>query len=1091
MRVRYMKIEIPTHYDPKAWERSAYLHWLQAKCFKSVPDSRREDERYIIMMPLPNVTGALHMGHAMDNTMQDLLIRWHRMLGDNTLWMPGTDHAGIATQAVVEKRLFELEGLTRNDIGRKRLVDRIWNWKEEYQQRIIDQQQAMGCSCDWDRQRFTMDKVCSRAVYEAFFRLFRAGLILRGERLVNWDCQLQTAVSDDEVVYETVQGCFWYIRYPVVDPKLGEPEFVTIATTRPETLLGDTAVAVHPDPVFAFEHLIAKLQAKIEAAPSQERSGFEKELEEILGKRKKLLPLLLRLSEMARDNRQILLPILKRPIPLILDEWARPELGSGCVKITPGHDPNDYEVWKRHRADIGIVNILNPDGRLNHNAGPYAGLNCLEARKLIIENLKSCGYLEAAEEREIEVGHSDRTKTPIEPFLSKQWFVRMGDIKGGIKFGAGTEKEFQAAGLAQAAIDVVGSEYRSPSGRNLKFHPDSERYKGIYVSWLAEKRDWCISRQLWWGHQIPIWTGTLEIQSLVDNFLRLPNSEREEFFVWIIDQHENLRCPDEIALTESSPLNLLICLRSPATNRKRVTKLEKLGFVQDPDVLDTWFSSAIWPCSTLGWPDPETAEGSPGEPALGNTAGFGTCLDYYYPGSCLVTGRDIITLWVARMQILGLFLLGDVPFTDCFIHANIQDGKGERMSKSKGNGIDPVDVIETYGADAMRYVLCEMQTGIQDIRLPVQALSPYTGKLIDLAKAKHGQTVFSYIDPDNGREFDVLGTNKDLPRAKIISERFDVGRAFCTKLWNASRFVLSILNKEVPEDFRLFRFCELDIEDRWVLMRLQKTIAVVTSELKKYNLSQAIGAIREFFWNDYCDWYLELTKPRVRGEAVDPRARTVLAYCLDQILRLLHPFVPFITEVLWGLLASVHPQRGIDEEIAVEELLVIANWPEANLDWADEQVVSDMESLQGIIRSIRNWRANINCPPSQKLSAIIRTPQVDSETVNRVARGIINLGNLETLEVRGEFVRPKTAAKIVHRGMEIFLLETIDVNVERDKLMKSLAKWHAVLARLESRLENPKFIEKAPVDTINEDRHNREKALREIEMIRLSLHDLD
>ena len=528
-----MPDEIPKLYEPAKYETAIYERWLAADAFAAVPDGRRD--RYVIMMPLPNVTGALHMGHAMDNVMQDLLIRWRRMTGDNTLWMPGTDHAGIGTQAVVEKRLFELEGKTRHDLGREGLVARIRAWKDEYRERIIRQQQSMGCSCDWKRQRFTMDDVCARAVREAFFRLFRDGLIYRGNRMVNWDCQLQTAVSDDEIVYEKVKGHFWHIRYPLADAAPGEPPFLTVATTRPETMLGDTAVAVHPDPAGELERRIAALREKREAASRKEREEIDAELERLDARKAEVLPHLLALRAMAERGRTVLLPLVDRLIPLILDPWADPALGTGCVKITPAHDPNDYDVWSRHKDRIGILNILNPDGTLNAAAGPYAGIDRFAARKRVVADLKAAGLLAEVEDREIEIGHSDRSKTPIEPYISKQWFVRMGDVPGGIVCGAGTPHEFPAAGLAQVAIDAAGDNFLSPTGRHLTFHPDHARYGGTYASWLSEKRDWCISRQLWWGHRIPIWQAGFAAAELAGAAVRLPKAGEDELCAWIAD----------------------------------------------------------------------------------------------------------------------------------------------------------------------------------------------------------------------------------------------------------------------------------------------------------------------------------------------------------------------------------------------------------------------------------------------------------------------------------------------------------------------------------------------------------------------------
>ena len=1088
-RIAPMNEDIPKLYDPAAAEGPIYRRWLEAKAFAAFPDARGEDRRYVIMMPLPNVTGALHMGHAMDNIMQDLLSRWRRMAGDNTLWMPGTDHASIGTQAVVEKRLLELEGKTRHDLGREGLVARIWEWKEEYQQRIIEQQQQMGCSCDWDRQRFTMDGVCTRAVREAFYRLFRDGLIFRGDRLVNWDCQLQTAVSDDEIVHEKVQGHFWHLRYPVIEPRPGDPAFVTVATTRPETMLGDTAVAVHPDPSAALELLIREMPARIAAAPAKDRPVLEAELEEFKLRRRELVPHLEKLRDMAKADRKVLLPLLDRPIPLILDEWARPELGSGCVKITPGHDPNDYDVWKRHK-EIGIINILNADGTLNANAGPYAGQDRFEARRRVVADLEAKGFLERVEDREIEIGHSDRSKTPIEPYLSKQWFVRMGDVEGGIHCGAGTKKPFRAQGLAQAAMDAASPDYRSPSGRRLEFHPDSERYRGTYTSWLAEKRDWCISRQLWWGHRIPIWHGSFAAPALRDALAQLPHAPQEDLWVWVADADGNVRSPGAAAALPDGTYDLLACLRHPAAEGRYARQLEAAGLAQDPDVLDTWFSSALWPFSTLGWPDPATAEVDPGQPGLGAVDGFGSSLDYYYPGSCLVTARDIITLWVARMQVMGLYLLGDVPFTDCFIHANIQDGKGERMSKSKGNGIDPADIIEKYGADAMRYVLCDMQTGTQDIRLPVQAVSPYTGKLVDLATAKHGRTIFAYLDPETGKEFDVMGTMPDLPMAKIISERFEVGRAFATKLWNAMRFALLSLDEERAEEFRPVRFDALEPEDRWILGRLREAVERVTAGLRDYNPSQAIGAARDFFWSEFCDWYLELVKPRLKEGARDKRAAAVLACVLDQVLRVLHPFVPFITEALWERLNGLQPRRGVDQELRCEGLLITAAWPVPNEAWRDERAVADVDLLQSVVRAVRNWRSHAAVAPSKKLRAVIVAAGPAADGVKRVADGISHLAGLAELEVRPSFARPKTAAKVVDRGLEIFLLDAIDVAAERKRLEISLAKRRKDLAEAEKRLANPGFLERAPAEVVAEEKRRREAARGEIELLERSLADL-
>jgi valyl-tRNA synthetase len=1076
--------EMPKRYDYAAFERTVYNKWLEADAFAAVPDQR--DKTYVIMMPLPNVTGALHMGHAMDNVMQDLLIRWHRMRQDNSLWMPGTDHAGIATQAVVEKRLFELEGKTRHDIGREALVEKIWAWKDEYQQRIIQQQQSMGCTCDWKRQRFTMDPICTRAVRETFFRLFQDRLIYRGNRLVNWDCQLQTAVSDDEIVYEKVRGHFWHIRYPVIDPQPGEPEYITVATTRPETMLGDTAVAVHPDPAGALERLIKELQTRLKYASKKELVDLEEELREAESRREGLLPALVKLKEMALEGRKILLPLLDREIPLIPDEWAKPELGSGSVKITPAHDPNDYDVWSRHREEIDIINILNADGSLNAQAGPYAGLDRFEARDRVVADLKKRGLLEAVEDRVIEIGHSDRSKTPIEPYLSKQWFVRMKDREEGVVCGAGTPKEFRVSGLAQAAIDAIDRDYMSPSGLRLTFHPDHARYGGTYRSWLAEKRDWCISRQLWWGHRIPIWHGSFSAEELSGISPKLPHTGHD-IQIWIADEEGRLFGLDSLSELKAGEIcDILVCLRDQETRDRLGPELESLGLSQDQDVLDTWFSSALWPFSTLGWPDPATAEVDRGQRALKAWGGAADCLDYYYPGSCLVTGRDIITLWVARMMVMGLYLLGDVPFTDCFVHANIQDGKGERMSKSKGNGIDPEDIIERYGTDAMRYVLCDMQTGTQDIRLPVQALSPYTGELVDLATARHGRTIFTYICPETGKEFDVLGTMPDLPMAKIISERFDVGRAFCTKLWNAARFVLMNLSEF---DFVPLSSGDLAPEDRWILSRLSRVIAEVTDHLQAYNPSAAITAARDFFWGELCDWYLEFIKPRLKEEETARTARTVLSLALDQVLRLFHPFVPFITEVLWERLNAQSPVRGLDQPVESCPLLISAAWPKRREDWEDREIEIRFQQVRDVIRGIRELRSGI--PSGGEMEAVIKAAGPSSSVLNDHRNLVMHMGRLSALTVAAAADRPSTAAAQIVGDVEIYLIGAVDTAKEKAKLAKQREKLAKDIQNAQSRLENENFVSKAPAPVVEAERKKLAELREEMNLVESNLESLD
>ena len=1081
-----MAKEISKFYDFEEVEKRVSQRWLDERAFETSPDER--EQKYVVMMPLPNVTGALHMGHAMDNVMQDLLIRWHRMMGDNTLWQPGTDHAGIATQAVVEKRLFELEGKTRHDLGREALLEKIWQWTDKCQERIMAQQQRMGCSCDWSRQRFTMDKVCRAAVRECFFRLFKDELIFRGHRLVNWDCYLQTAVSDDEIVFEDVKGHFYHIRYPVIDPRKGEAEYVVVATTRPETMLGDTAVACHPDPEAELDKKIEEFKERLGRTTEKDKAFLEEELNRLQARKTNVLPLLIRFRDMAREGRKVLLPLQNKAIPLILDSWAKPEMGSGLVKITPAHDPNDYDVWTRHRDEIDAVNILLPDGRLNENAGKYKGMSMAEAREAVLNDLEKEGLLESKEERVIPIGHSDRSKTPIEPYLSKQWFVRMGDVEGGLTMARGSDKEFQTTGLAQAAIDAVEGGWKSKSGKKLTFYPDSERYANSYLAWLREKRDWCISRQLWWGHRIPIWLGKLEkreIDKLIDE---LPNDDST--FLWIARGEDDfLEGSRSSELKDGQSYELQLCIRSEEDEGKLEEILANYALEQDPDVLDTWFSSALWPFSTLGWPNPEGGRENEGQTSLGDN-GFASALDYYYPGSCLVTARDIITLWVARMMIMGLYNLGDVPFTDCFIHANIQDGKGERMSKSKGNGIDPVDIIERYGTDALRYVLSDMQSGTQDIRLPVQAISPFfeEEKLIDLAKAEHGRSIFTYICPHSGKEFDVLGTMDDLPSAKLISDRFDVGRAFCTKLWNAARFAFMYMGEH---GFTPLKKEDLKDEDRWILTRLDDTIEGVTKQLESYNPSASIGLARDFFWSDLCDWYIEIIKSRLKNENESATAKTVLSLVLDQVFRLFHPFVPFITETLWEELGERVPKRGLFQELEVSKMLIKAPWPQWREEWNYDESRSAFELLQRVVRAIREIKARHGVPPKKELVVSIKAGKESMDSLKSMDVHIKEQAHLSELHFLREDFTSSTAAKSVVGDLEIFLHDVLDPDKERARLEKQRQKLEKQLAACEKKLSNPKFLEKAPKNVVEKEEQRKKENESELAAILDGLKSLE
>ncbi len=1083
------RFRLPAAYDPSTIEASIYQEWIDSGVFHARPDNRPRERRYVVMMPLPNVTGALHMGHAMDNSMQDLLVRWHRMLGDNTLWMPGTDHAGIATQAIVEKRLKELEGKTRHDIGREALVERIWSWKDKFQARIVDQLKRLGCSADWARQRFTMDRVCARAVRPTFFRMFEDGLIVRGKRLVNWDPFLRTSISDDEVYHETVQGHFWHLRYPIIDPRPGEPEYVEVATTRPETMLGDTAVAVHPAPRQALQAELDSLKASLQKAAQRDRPPLLAQIASVEERITRVLPTLVMLRDMARDGRQVLLPLLDRPLPLICDEWAKPLLGSGCVKITPAHDPNDYEVWTRHRYEMGIINILEPDGTLNENAGLYAGLDRFDARDRVVDDLRERGLLGAIEDREIEIGHSDRSKTPIEPYLSDQWFVRMGDLPGGVLMGRGTAREFRAPGLVQSAMDAA------TNGR-VSFHPS--RFLKTYLDWLGEKRDWPISRQLWWGHRIPVWSRSTTFEELcsdsslwlfLDDLRRKATLSLRLFFpesdeirhlgpgdrptLESTDTHADERCLLDICLLEQDP--------------HIEEQLESHGCEREQDVLDTWFSSALWPHSTLGWPQPASAE-LEGSAALASTDGSPDCLQYYYPGSCLVTGRDIITLWVARMVITGLYNMGDVPFSDVFIHANILDGKGERMSKSKGNGIDPVDIIDEYGTDSMRYVLADMQTGNQDIRLPVTAVCPACGAHNDLARTRHGRNVFTYLCSKCRQEFDVLGTMPDLPPARLISQRFVDGRRFCNKLWNTARFALGNL-EDVP--CLALDVQGLPVEDRWILAALNQATRDVTSALEAYNPSAALGAARDFMWGSLCDWYLELIKPRIYApdDPTAAAARQILAFTLDQVLRLLHPFVPFITEHLFKELSRRVEHRGIPGIATAppSPMLINAAWPEPAPQLDDPQLLQVFATLQALTGAIREIRSRQQIPSSRGLCVTVRPPRAALEQIRAQGHVVRHMARLEELQVDPEAKKPPGAASLIVGDLQVFVHDVMDDTVEMARLEAEARRIAKEIATCEKKLSNPQFVARAPKHIVQEQRDRKARYQQQLAVIRQSL----
>ena len=1105
------------------------------------------------MIPLPNVTGALHMGHALNGTLQDLLTRWRRMQGYEALWMPGTDHAGIATQAVVERRMLEEEKLTRHDIGREALVERIWKWKDQFEARIISQQKMLGASCDWRRVRFTLDDVCSRAVRRTFFKFFKDGLIFRGKRLVNWDTFLQTAVADDEVFHEDVAGHFWTFSYPVVERSRLAPrgesasqseaatlsdsdlitetgERISFSTTRPETMLGDTAVCVHPTDE-RYTHLIGK---------------------------------------------HVRIPVNGRIIPIIADALlADKTLGTGCVKVTPAHDPNDYACGLRNK--LPLINILNPDGRLNEHGGKYQGLTMFEARTRVVEDMTELGHFEKVEDRTIPLMHSDRSKTPIEPFLSDQWFVKMDT-------------------LAENAMQAVRD-------GKVKFFPS--RYTTSYMDWLGEKRDWCISRQLWWGHRIPVWTGWLVAVSLKDSeslnefeerialirqdarrqlsdYMTAAGIPANEYAIEIDEISSSIRCcagseradaalrafeqfEDSYKFKKVEPGRPIDVAMSTVPGFEAATQAAFATrafeeFHQDPDVLDTWFSSALWPHATLGWPDAEHNPPTVGtEPrTTDNGQRTNEVLPYFYPGNVLVTSRDIITLWVARMVLTGLYNMGEVPFRHVCIHPKVLDGFGQTMSKSKGNGVDPLDLIDKYGTDAVRFTIASFAGETQDVRLPVGYECPHCGHVIPqtlehqkavpgggakprvkCAKCKTASQYSSpWFEPDPGE-----------PVARVVSERFEYGRNFCNKLWNASRFAMLNLEGYTPGEIRgldatdqisrhalasgssadqptepgasaprLMGSDELKLEDRWILSRLSYVTAEVTSMLGRYRFDEATRILRDFVWNEFCDWYLEMIKPRLRDESLKPTAQRVLVSVLDTILRLLHPFAPFITEELWQRLNEIAPVRGMGKNgidgtnvtarnpltdsgasvalvtsiplvpSAAAPSVMIAPWPDVPTSWQNKDLERRFERLQETIVAVRNIRAMYSIASGTPLTLHMRCSEVIAAEMHDVAEQFENLAKTLLTAAGAEVEAPTCSASFNLNDADGFIpLEGhIDRDAELARQTKEADKLRGAITSNEKKLQNEGFVAKAPADVLQQTRDlvdNYKKQLTSIEQI--------
>ncbi|MBE6735353.1 MAG: valine--tRNA ligase [Ruminococcaceae bacterium] len=875
-----MAKELATKYDPSEFEDKIYDFWQENKYFHAEPDETKTP--YTIVIPPPNITGQLHMGHALDNTLQDILIRYHRMKGFDTLWVPGTDHASIATEAKIVEAMKQ-EGITKDDIGREAFLERAWDWRRQYGGRIVEQLKKLGSSCDWDRERFTMDEGCSKAVVEVFNRLYEKGLIYRGERLINWCPHCMTSISDAEVEYEEKDGAFWHLRYPFADGS----GYLELATTRPETMFGDTAVAVNPeDP---------RYKDKI--------------------------------------GQMLILPLVGKEIPLIGDEHADPEFGTGVVKITPAHDPNDYEVGLRH--DLPIINVMTDDGRMNENVPEkYVGMTTEECRKACVADLEEQGYLVRVEPMKHNVGTCYRCGTVVEPRISKQWFVRMKP-------------------LADPAIDIVRS-------GKVQFVPS--RYDKTYFHWMENIKDWCISRQLWWGHRIPAWY-----------------------------------CDDcgEITVSRGTPC-----------------KCEHCGsehIHQDEDTLDTWFSSALWPFSTLGWPD-ETPE-----------------LKHYFPTNTLVTGYDIIFFWVARMIFSSVEQMGTYPFDTIFIHGIVRDELGRKMSKSLGNGIDPLVVIDKYGADALRFTLVTGNSPGNDMR--------YSEKKVEAS------------------------------------------RNFGNKIWNAARYILMNLDgSEGPA--KLPAAEDLAIEDKWILSKFNTLCKEVSENIDSYELGVALAKLYDFIWDLFCDWYIEISKIRLQeGGKGAETAKAVLIYCMDGMLKLLHPFMPFLTEEIWQSL----PHEG--------DTIMLAPYPEYTdaLDFSAEE--TEFERIMTAVRAIRARRSEMNVPPSKKSAVHFDTPF--EETFRSGVVYIQRLASATEVTVGGDF-DTEGAVNIVTADAQIYLPmnELVDLDAERERLTKELEKAQKDLAFFEKKLNNPGFVNNAPAAVVEKDRASAEKIKDKINLLEESLKNL-
>ncbi|MEM1445346.1 MAG: valine--tRNA ligase [Planctomycetota bacterium] len=1051
---------LPPQYTPADVEAGMAKRWADAHAYASRADA--PGDPFSICIPPPNVTAALHLGHALNNTLQDVLTRAARMQGYNAVWLPGTDHAGIATQTVVDKRL-QAEGKkalkdykqqeATSGGGRDAFIAEVQKWKDEYETRITDQLKAMGCSCDWDRQAFTMDDARSKAVREAFFKLFRDGLIYRGKRLVNWDPVTQTALADDEVEMEDVDGNFYYLRYLVCDAAGTETgDHVTVATTRPETMLGDTAVAVNPDD-----------------APRNKYVG-----------------------------QYVKLPIVGRVIPIIADDYvvipdkdsddSKARMASGFLKVTPAHDPNDYDIGQRH--DLPIINVMAPDASISTQHGwpteekpeqnkqlqPFLGLSREDARRELVKWFKTENLCEKIVSYRHAVGHSYRSHVPVEPYYSDQWYLKVTDDKM-----KGNALRAMDASQRQASEDSAFQAEAERHTTGLKFTP--ERYAKTFQSWHENLRDWCISRQLWWGHRIPVWRRDHAAKQLPEDLA----SFTAQIMAWQQAGRVAVQYRGEFVSLESFELQdadltaFFVAVHDPeGEDADVVDALEFHGLVRDPDVLDTWFSSALWPMSTLGWPE-ESAD-----------------LDLWNPTSVLCTAREIITLWVSRMVMFNLYFRGTLPFKDVFIHAMIQDGHGQKMSKSLGNGVDPIDIIHSHGSDAMRFTLASMTTQTQDVRMPVDMVDPHNGEGFTpkFITTKAGHKVAAPIQEHDGKQcvssYGVASgeakPTDEMPLARNSSEKFDLGQRFANKMWNATRFALTKLDHAA---------CVADgadeasggptLPERWVLSRLARTVEACNDALQNYAFSEYATALYDFFWRDLCDWYIEAVKPRI---AASPNMQRTLAACLDAALRLLHPVMPFVTERLWEALNDAWPDtRSIDGlMLQPSELLVSASWPHVADVLIDADAETEFGRTQEIVGSIREARNRAKVPPRETIELSSEEPAAIAKSVaeNRwIAEG---LANFRGREFGPKVEAPDGAAVILAGGCKIYLHglggdsaeETERLTAEAGELRKSVANF-------EKRLSNTKYVEKAPAHLVQETRDQLAATQKQLETIETQL----